>query len=336
MKKEVKLPFISQCFLEFSKEFWDEIFLDDDYWYAGFIVFKNWKKSFFVDTIFDINNSWATRIAKDKSYTKYFLEKFWYKVPLWDVFFSDELNIKLSLKKTIDDWYDFVKKLWFPLIVKPNNLSQWKFVWKVYNKSEYYSLAKKILKVTDVMLVEKFCVWKDYRIVVLNGEVKLCYERKSLEITWDWKKNILKLIEEKNIKLKNIWSNARINLEKTNIAKILKRKWLTLKSILKDWEKIKLLDNANLSTWWELIDFTDKIHESFKKIAINITKDIWLKYSWIDIITDDITKEAKDYYVLEVNSSPWFNNYLLASENNLKLAKNLCLDIYREMWKINF
>lgn len=328
-----KLPFISECFLEISKKTWDKVFFDDEYWYAWYVLYKNWKKVFFVDTHFDINGSWSSRIAKDKSYTKIFLSKLWYNVPIWDVFFSEELNIKLQDKKTIDDWYDYAKKLWFPLIVKPNNLHQWKFVWKIYSKSEYYSLAKKILKITDTLVVEKFCEWNDYRILVLDNIVKLCYERKNLRIIWDWKKTILDLINKKNKELIEKWSNARVNLNSSFIIKNLKRKWFQLSSVLTDWYELKLLDNANLSSWWELIDHIDDIHEDFKKLAINVTKEMWLRYCWVDILTNDITKPIWDYNIIEINAFPWFKNYSLAWERNKEIAKNLCYEIFLAMWK---
>lgn len=328
-----KLPHISQYFQEFAEKYWAKIIFDEEYFYAWKIIYKNWKVGFFSTTSFDVNSLWASKIAKDKSYTKTFLKKFWYKVPEWQVFFSDELNFKVEDKKSIDDGFLYAKKLWFPVIVKPNNLSQWKYVWKIFNKQEYFSLAKKILKETDTMIIERFCEWNDYRIVVFDWEVFLCYERKSLSIIWDWEKNIEELINDKNDYLKSTWRNARINIEKTNLIKNLKRKKYTLQTILKKSEKLRLLDNANLSTWWELIEHIHDIHDDYKKLAIDILKNMWLRYWWIDILTQDISKPIWDYNILEINASPWFNNYLLWWEKNLELAKNLCQKIFLAMWE---
>lgn len=328
-----KIPFISQCFLEFSKECWAKIIFDEEYFYAWKIIYKNWKIAFFVDTVFDLNHSWSSRIAKDKTYTKNFLKKFWYNVPTWEVFFSDEINLKFEKKKTIDDGFLYAKKLWFPVIVKPNNLSQWKLVWKVFNKNQYYSIAKKIFKETDYMVVEKFCDWNDYRIVVLDEEIYLCYERRNLKIVWNWEKDIFTLINDKNEELIMKWSNSRININKTSILEKLKINWYDLKSILEKWKELVLLDNANLSTWWDLVECIDKIHQDYKKLAINVAKEMWLRYCWIDILTQDISKPLSEYNILEINSSPWFNNYLLWWEKNLELAKKLCYKIFLAMWE---
>jgi D-alanine-D-alanine ligase-like ATP-grasp enzyme len=325
------LPMVSKFFLEFSKKNFDKIIFDDEYWYAGQIIYKNWKKAFFDDTSFDINPFWASRITKDKGYTKTFLSKFWYRVPNWEVFFNDETNLKLKNKKTIDDGFLYSKTLKKPFIIKPNNLSQWKLVWKIFTKKEYYSLAKKILKTTNCMVIEEFCEWNDYRIVVLDDEVMLCYERTCLKILWDGKKTIQELIDDKNSELISKWSNSRINVDISMIKGNLKRFWYKLWTILPIWIKLQLLDNANLSTWWELIDHIDNIHESYKKLAVNIAKDMWLRYSWIDILTQDITKPIWDYNIIEINSSPWFTNYLLAWDKNRELAKNLCEKIYFKM-----
>lgn len=323
--KNKNISLTSQIFLELSQKYLDKIMFFDEYYYSWCIFFKNWKKWFFRWMYFDINSFWASSIAKDKWYTKYFLEKLWYKVPFWDIFFSEEINSKITHKKTIDDGFLYAKKLWFPVIIKPNDLSQWKLVSKISNKKEYYSIAKKVFKVSTHMILEEFCEWNDYRILVLDSKVRLCYERKPLEIVWDWKKSILELINEKNKYLSEKKVNFKIDLNSLKIKK------LDLNKIVPFWEKIKLLDNANLSTWWELVDYTSEIHLDFKKLAINIANDMWLRYCWIDIITSDITKPILDYKIIEVNPWAWFRHYLNSWKWNEKIVREICNDLYLAM-----
>ena len=138
--------FVTQILKKITPIIGAELLLEPDYQYTGMITFKNGKKVFYRNTRFNINPLGSVEVAKDKNYASFFLKHFGFNVPYGQSFFSENLNTNLAIKRTIDDGYEYAKKIGFPVILKPNNLSQGLFVTKVYGKTDYYKTAKKILK----------------------------------------------------------------------------------------------------------------------------------------------------------------------------------------------
>lgn len=328
-----KLPFASKMLCKLAPQIGVEIILEPEYWYVGQIWYPNWKKVLFKTNNFNLNALGSVEIAKDKWYAKYFLQQHWYSTPKWQTFFSDKWNEHLKLKRTIGDWYIYAKNLWFPVIIKPNNLSQWAWVWKVFSKKEYYEQAKKIFELSNVMIVEEFQKWNDYRVVVLDDEIISAYQRIPLNVVGNWVHSIQELLTQKQKIFITIWRNEIIDFSDNRIENILKRNALSLDSILPDWQKVFLLDNANLSTWWDSKDFTNEIHQDFKTLAVHITKDMWLRFCGVDIITNDITQPLDKYSIIEINWAPWLDNYAAIWVKQTKRVEDLYLKILIAMWK---
>jgi D-alanine-D-alanine ligase-like ATP-grasp enzyme len=321
-------PFVTSIIQKLVAKLDAEIIIEDEYRYAGAIIFKNGKRFFFKGNNIGINLTGASEIAKDKGYSHYFLKKFGYKTPENQTFFSKELNESLKIKRTIDDGYEFAKNLGFPVIVKPNDMSQGDLVTKVYNKKEYYIASRKILSQTNVMLVERFYNWQDYRVVVLNNKIVAAYQRLPLSVIGDGSSTIQELIEMKQKTFDNLNSNVIIETKDFRIKNKLKRQGLTFSSVLAKEREIYLLDNANLSTGGDAKDFTETIHEEYKKLAINITSNMGLRMSGIDIMTSsDITNNIEDYIIIEINSSPGLEHYFSIGNNQKKKVEDFYLEI---------
>lgn len=321
------LPYFSKLVLKAANSIWAQIVFEEDFWYTWKIIFDNWEISFFKTTSFDINNLWASEIAKDKHYAKYFLKKSWYNIPAWDVFFSDKINNRIKNKKTIFDWLEYAKKLWFPVIIKPNNLMQWEGVAKIYYEKDYNLFADEILKTSDSFVIEEFISWNDFRILVLWDEILQAYKREHLWIIWDWIHTINELISIKQKYIFDSWRKDKIDLSDLRIKLNLEKNNFKLNTILEKDFYLRLLDCANLCSGWDGIDLTKQIHDDYKKLAINITHDMWLTFCWVDIITDDITTPISYYKVLEINSAPWLNTYGVKDEEIEEIYRKILLKL---------
>ncbi len=296
--------------------------MEPEYGFVGMIRFANGKSSFFRNHNFNINPQGAAAIAHDKGYAAFFLNALGYVTPEGQTFFSEEHNKHLTHKRRIDDGYAYAKKLRFPVIVKPNDGWQGKLVTKVYNKAEYYRAARKILKASRVMLVQRYYAGNDYRIVVMDEEVISVYQRKPLIVEGDGRTTIAKLLALKARGYITTGRDTKLDFEDFRISMKLKRQGLDLNSVPKNGEVIELLDNANLSTGGDAVELTDKIHKDFSKLCINVTRDMGLRLCGVDIITQDIAKplRGQQYVVLEINSAPGLDNYAaIGKKQHLKM-----------------
>jgi len=327
----MKVPQTAEIVKKIAPQIGAKVLLEPEYGFVGKIIFKNGKTTFFSLSKFNINSMGSAAISGDKNHASYFLKQLGYKVTEGQTFFNEALNKNLLLKRTIDDGYEFAKKLGFPVIVKPNDFSQGALVTKVYNKREYYQVAEIIFDKTRVLIVEKFYVGNDYRILVLDDEVIAAYQRIPLFVVGDGKSTISELLHQKEESFAKNCRNVTIKTDDMRIISKLEKQQLSLDGVLPENTKIYLLDNANLSSGGEAIDLTKNIHPDFQKLAINITKDMCLRLCGVDIITSDITQPIQDYVILEINSSPGITQYASIGEQQMKIVEELYLKILQAL-----
>ncbi len=327
----METPFVTSIIQKVAEQIGAVVLVDPECTFVGLITFKNGNKTFFRTSRFSINSSGSVAIAKDKGVSSFFLNKFGYKVTEGKTFFSEELCEEIANCRNIDAGFSYAKELGFPVIVKPLNLSQGVFVTKVHNKQEYYQVAKKILQKVSGFIVERFYNGNDYRIVVLDDEVLSAYQRIPLFIMGDGQSNVLELMQHKQESFIKNGRKEIIDFEDYRIKKNLRRRKLNFNSVIPKNNIVYLLDNANLSTGGEAIDFTENIHPDFQKLAVSITKDMELRLAGVDILTSDITSPIVDYTILEVNGAPSLTHYASFGEVQMKRVENLYLKVLKAL-----
>ncbi|MEA5617770.1 cyanophycin synthetase [Cronbergia sp. UHCC 0137] len=325
------MPLLTSILHKVALQIGATIIVEPEYELVGHITFKNGKKTCFSTTKLNINGFGSAYLAKDKAYSNFFLKQFGYRTTQGQTFFNDQLCAKLNKPRNINDGLIFAQEIGFPVIVKPLNLSQGILVTKVYNQIEYYEAANKILQIHSGIIVEKFYSGNDYRIVVLDNEIIAVYQRIPLKIVGNGQSTILTLLQEKQQNLLKIGRKINIQIDDFRIEQNLQRQNLNFDSIIPENQIIYLLDNANLSSGGEAIDLTASIHPDFQKLAINITSDMALRLTGVDIITTDITKPMIDYTLLEVNGSPSLSHYAASGEIQTKRVEELYLKILKTL-----
>ena len=327
----MRKPFVTDRIVKLAKEINAKVILEPEYEFVGHITFENGNTTIFRDTAFNINALGSVQIAKDKGYASYFLNEFGFKVPKWQTAFSKKLNENIKIKRDENDGYNFAEQIGFPVIVKHNDKSKGEGVFKVHNKDEYFFAANQILNENKVMLIQEFCEGRDFRIVVLDGEVISAYERTALTIIGNGKSTIKQLLQELQTEFETIGRDTVIDFEDLRLTQNLKRIKLTFESVLPNQNELKLLDNANLSSGGSAIDFTETIHEDFKKLAIDVTDKMCLKLCGVDILTSDITQPIKDYNIIEINAAPGLDNYAFIGEKQDKRVDDLYMKILKTL-----
>ena len=324
--KITDMPFISRVLVNVCTKLDLKIVFEKEYGYAGYIVTSSGKRLFFNNGRFDINPGGAIDIANDKAYTTYFLKSFGFSVPCEKTFFNDTHNSKLQIKRNINDGLDFALSIGFPVIVKPNSLSQGKCVFKVNSKDEYYKASNVILKANPVMLVQKYYAGKDYRFVIFNKKLYACYQKIPLSIVGNGYSNVLELINDKKFQLEKLKRNFNLDVYKDQVLMVLSRNGLSFDSILDEGKIFYLLDNANASSGGDVIDMTNEVSPFFSGIAIDAVSSMNLNFAGVDMIIDNISNES-DYTILEINSAPSMSNFSKVGDEQEKIVERLYFDL---------
>ena len=103
--------------------------------------------------------------------------------------------------------------------------------------------------------------------------------------------------------------------EDVRIEAKLKEQHLMLDSVPAVGETIPLLDNANLSTGGDAKDVINDMHPAFTQIAKDIAQTMGLRLCGIDLMVEEgIHNEPRNYWVIEVNSTPGIGNFAKSGE----------------------
>ena len=310
------------------------VVLESQWGMVGQITYKSGVRRYFRYNSVDLNLLGASRLASDKDYANFFMRRMGYPTVEGKTFFRKDFARAIGAQHhTMSDAVKFAHKLGFPLIVKPNSGSQGSGVFLVYTQKELGTALGVIWKQDRIALVQKHLIGRDYRVVVLDNQVISAYERIPLSVVGDGKSTIQQLLEQKKKYFQKIGRDTQIKQSDPRILYKLARQKLSLRSKLADGQRVSLLDNANLSTGGDSVDVTSTIHPDFKKVAINVTRDMGLRFSGVDLM---ITKGSIDekpiaYSILEINDTPGLDHYATTGPTQRKIVANLYLEVLKSM-----
>lgn len=334
---KIKLPYLTNLIKKLAPKVGARVVIEPEWGIVSQIIYKNGVVRSLRMYSLDLNHIASADIARDKDYAKFFMEQRGYPVAEGQTFFEDNWARIVKSKRTITVAPSYAKKLCYPVIVKPNSKSQGSGVSLVHSAKELKSSLLEIFKGDKVAVVERYLPGHDYRVVVLDNEIISAYERIPLSVIGDGKSSIINLLKNKQKLFEKQNRDTKINFNDSRIKLKLQKQKLTFKSILPKGKQIFLLDNANLSTGGNSIDVTSNIHESFKEIAVNLTRDMGLRIAGVDIMVTkgDIRKNIKDcsYYIIEINAAPGLDHYVTTGKEQKKIVEAMYLKVLKALGK---
>lgn len=274
-------------------------------------------------TVTSETSSIGVELACDKEDTKYLLEQAGVEVPRGDI---------IRRENSLEETCNYVG---YPLVIKPVGGNHGRGI--TVNIMSYeealvgFHLAKEISR---AIIIEKYIVGDDYRLLVINNLLVAAAVRTPAHIVGDGKLNIQELVDEVNKDPRRGYGHEK---ELTQITindltkSIIKAKGYTLDTVIKKDERLILKDTANLSTGGTAKDVTDIVHPANVSMAERISKIIDLDICGIDIMTTDITKPLSETggAVLEVNAGPGFRMHLAPTTG---LPRNVAVPVIDKLF----
>ena len=92
-----------------------------------------------------------------------------------------------------------------------------------------------------------------------------------------------------------------------------------------------LRENSNISTGGDSIDMTNEVHESYKKLAVEIAEAMMAKVCGVDLIIPNIKDECSkyNYGVIEANFNPMMMMHIYPHSGE---SRRLSLNILRMLF----
>ena len=242
-----------------------------------------------------------------------------------------------SLEEAVQK-FNYIKNK--PIVIKPKstNFGLGITIFKNGTSSvDNYSKAIEFaLKEDKDILIEEFIEGTEYRFFVIEGKTEAVLLRVPANVVGDGKHTIRQLVDMKNA------NPLRGDAKKTPLKKIelgeieklqLNEQGLTFESILPENKVAYLRENSNISTGGDSIDMTDSVHDSYKKLAVEITDAMMAKVCGVDLIIPDIIEEmnGENYGVIEANFNPMMMMHIYPhSGKSRRLSLNVLKMLFPE------
>ncbi|MGU8582097.1 bifunctional glutamate--cysteine ligase GshA/glutathione synthetase GshB [Clostridium perfringens] len=201
-----------------------------------------------------------------------------------------------------------------------------------YSREDYDKAVEIAFREDSSILIEEFMTGKEYRFLVIGEEVVGILHREPANVIGNGESTIEELVSEKN-KDPLRGKGYKTPLEKIKLGEIeemfLKNQGLSFKYIPKNGEKIYLRENSNISTGGDSIDFTDKIHPSYKEVALKSAKAVKALICGVDMVIDNIEEEAKEknHGIIELNFNPAIHIHCFPYKGENRKAGEKILDL---------
>ncbi len=263
----------------------------------------------------------AVDVAQDKELTRQLLEDVGLPVPQQRVVETEEAAVEAALD------------LGFPVVTKPLDASHGRGVSLNLNTLDEVRAGFRAAALhRDEIIVETFLEGKDYRILVVNGEVIAVAERVPGHVVGDGAHSIRELVEIVNRDPRRGVGHekvlTRIEIDR-QAERLMRQAGVTLDSVLPAGQVLYLRSTGNLSTGGTAIDRTDDTHYDNLEIARLAAKVIGLDVAGIDLITPDISRSVRDVGggIVEVNAAPGFRMHVAPSEGQARDVAGPVIDM---------
>jgi D-alanine-D-alanine ligase-like ATP-grasp enzyme len=321
-----KHSLINEIAQQVASEHGLQLILEPEFGFVGQFTTSDGRKKYFRSGNFDLNSLGASEIARDKGYAAFFMRQMGYQIPTHQTFFSDKFAKVLQSSRTAANAPAYAAQLGYPVIVKPNSLSQGVGIEKVHNAAQLIAALERIFTQhrERVALVEKYYIGDDYRLVIVDQQLISAYRRVPLTIIGDGQHTIRQLLELRQADFLARDRDTVLKPDDPRIAQKLQRDYeMNLSSVPPSEQQIQLLDIANLSAGGEAIDVTYVIHPTYIDLAVRLTRDMGLRLAGVDILTQGPIDEplSPHHLILEINAAPGLDHYAQIGEQQLQIVR---------------
>ena len=207
----------------------------------------------------------------------------------------------------------------YPIVIKPLDGNHGRGITiDIRTREEAETAYDAARQVSRAVIVERYYVGRDHRVLVVNGKLVAVAERVPAHVVGNGRSTIFELIEETNLDPNRGDGHdnvlTKIELDRTSYQ-LMERQGHTLDSVLPKDEICYLRATANLSTGGIAVDRTDEIHPENVWLAQRVVKMIGLDIAGLDIVTPDISRPLRevDGVIVEVNAAPGFRMHIAPS-----------------------
>jgi cyanophycin synthetase len=224
------------------------------------------------------------------------------------------------------------RHLGFPLAVKPVDGNHGRGVTlRIESIAEVRAAFRLARQHADRAIIERYVRGRQYRVLVVGGQVVAAAERLPAQVVGDGVRSIAELVVATNRDplrgLAHERPLTRIRLDDAAAA-LLARHGLSAASVPAPGEAVLLTEAANLSTGGTAADVTADIHPTVVEACRRAAALLGLDVAGVDLVIEDIAAPLRDggWAVIEVNASPGLRMHLHPSAGQARDVAGAIVD----------
>ncbi|RYH08290.1 ATP-dependent carboxylate-amine ligase [Tropicimonas sp. IMCC6043] len=311
--------------------------MECDYAFIGRLTAPDGRRMQVFGKSIGLNTDAAAHLAADKDYAARWLAAEGLPTPPGQLDFSPAWRARMALKNATtaerlpgpDAAAEFARRQGYPVIVKPNTGSEGRDIRLCEDPKALSYAISEGFGTDDVLRVEPRLPGRDYRLLVLDGTVRLAYERNPFSVTGDGESSIATLIADALTRFRSQHRGAKVSADDPRLLRRLAADGLSPATILPAGRRQPLLDNANLSTGGELVDLTGHLPPAAESLATRAATSLGLALAGIDILAPDLAAGPEGATILEVNSAPGLDYFATSSPEAWLRARSLVTEMLR-------
>ena len=221
--------------------------------------------------------------------------------------------------RTVDEALCLLARLGGPVVVKPRQGRQGEHV--ALDLHTPADVERAFRAAGSDVVVERQLGGRDYRVLVVSGEVVAAAERIAAHVVGDGRSTVAELVERVNADPRRGSGHSRVLTRITvdeAAERLLERQGRTLDDVPPAGVEVWLAESANLSTGATSHDVTDRVHPDVTRLCLRATALLGLDIAGLDLRLPDIAEPVPAVGeggevtggVLEVNAVPGLRMHL--------------------------
>lgn len=178
---DLKYPFSTTAILRAAKRLKIKTEVIDKKFGYFFLLRLGRHQEYIIANRIPLNDIVAHQIARDKVYAYMLFEKYGFNIPEGDYFFRRNFcsNYSPIRDQGRRQALLYADRLGYPVVIKVNNLGAGQDVYLVRNKKQLNKKLSDFFKKDYIAIIQRPVSGREYRLVVLDGEVHIAYEKIS-------------------------------------------------------------------------------------------------------------------------------------------------------------
>ena len=272
-------------------------------------------------TMTDRTSGIGIEIADDKKRTKQILREAGVPVP-----YGESVQ-------TLKGALEVAEEIGYPVVLKPLSGNHGRGITTNVLTPEELEIAwGAATAVHDRVIVEKFLVGSDFRILLVNHKLVAAARRDPARVVGDGRSTVEELIEKMNEDPKRGEGHdkvlSRVHVD-TDTQLMLERQRLHLSDVPEAGREVVLKSTANISSGGTATDVTDEVHPQVRAMCERVSRLVNLDIMGIDIVAPTLRKPltASGGGIVEVNAAPGLRMHLAPTHGKPRDVAKPILDM---------